>query len=518
VYFVRDGLRAIDYLISRKDVDAGRIGVTGFSGGGTITSYLAAIDERVKVAIPCSWSTASRRQIETKGTQDAETVLLGALPAGLSFEDLVEVRAPKPTMMTFVSRDQYLSIQGARIAYAEAKKIYSLSGKPDLLEFTEDDSRHWLTPKIRKAIYSFFLKHFNLPIDSSEAKTDVLSIEELKVTPTGQVSSSYGSKLIFDVNRTEAEKLVLRLDSSRKNNPDHIKESIKQARMLSGYDQSEAKNFSVFFNGKYQRGNYSISKIAVEREGQHPVPILLFVPNDNINRHRALICLDPEGKDANAGREGSIEKLVAKGYVVAAVDVLGFGETKNKAVRNLSIGYTAVLTGTSVVGIRAADINTVAAFLKEREDVDPDKIGALAIGELCIPLIHAAAFDSLLSGIALVASPLSYQSLATNRLYRIGSKTKDEQNGYDPYELDYSWGVPGALRSYDLADLLAAVTPRKVLVSDPRDHLFKPASTQLAKKEWAFPLSAYALNKKSGNFKITGKEEINSFVDWCFED
>ncbi len=66
-YFIWDGIRAIDYLVSRKDVDPERIGVTGFSGGGTVTSYISAFDDRVKVSVPCSWATSNRRQLETKG-------------------------------------------------------------------------------------------------------------------------------------------------------------------------------------------------------------------------------------------------------------------------------------------------------------------------------------------------------------------------------------------------------------------------------------------------------------------
>ena len=66
-HFIWDGMRAIDYLLTRKEVDPENIGVTGFSGGGTVTSYLMALDDRVKVAIPCSWPTAYRRLLETKG-------------------------------------------------------------------------------------------------------------------------------------------------------------------------------------------------------------------------------------------------------------------------------------------------------------------------------------------------------------------------------------------------------------------------------------------------------------------
>src|SRR5690606_6783126 len=155
-----------------------------FSGGGTITNYVAALDERVLVSIPSSWSTASRRQLETKGAQDAEAELVGSLAGGITLEDLIEVRAPKPTLMTFVSRDQYLSLQGAREAYREAGKAYQAFDQPEHLQLVEDDSRHWLTPKIRMAIYAFFMKHFGLPGDPVEEEIEVMTPEELQVTPT----------------------------------------------------------------------------------------------------------------------------------------------------------------------------------------------------------------------------------------------------------------------------------------------------------------------------------------------
>ena len=167
-YFIWDGIRAIDYLTTRKEVDAERIGVTGFSGGGTVTSYLGAFDERVKVAIPSSWSTASRRQLETKGAQDAEAEFLHGLANGITFEDLIEVRAPKPTMMTFTSQDEYLTLQGAREAFHEIRSAYEAFDKSENLVLVEDDFKHWLTPKIRVAIFAFFMKH--LGVDGIQLK------------------------------------------------------------------------------------------------------------------------------------------------------------------------------------------------------------------------------------------------------------------------------------------------------------------------------------------------------------
>src|SRR5204862_5760266 len=100
-----------------------------------------------------------------------------------------------------------------------------------------------------------------------------------------------------------------------------------------------------------------------------------------------------KGKITGAEPGGEIEKLVKKGYIVAAADVLGVGETKNTAARGDTEGYTGVLIGRSMVGIQAGDIVRVVNYLKRQCDVDPLKIGAIAFNEMCLALIHAAAFE-----------------------------------------------------------------------------------------------------------------------------
>lgn len=512
VHFVRDGLRANDYLISRKDVDAARLGLTGFSGGGTITSFLAAIDERIKVSVPSSWSTASRRQIESKGTQDGETVLLNSLTNEISFEDLLEVRAPKPTLMTFVSRDQYLSQQGARESFNEAKKIYRAYGKENLIQLVEDDSKHWLTPKIRQALYHFFAGNFNLKIDSVETPIVFRSEKELRSSPTGQVSTSYNSKLIFDLNAEYTKKLVGAVENSRKHDPAHIPSIISSAMKISGYEEAD-RQYKMFFNGTYQRDGYTVSKIALERDKKSPIPLLLFKPN--VQSKKAIIYLDPSGKNAQANTGGEIERLVKKGYMVAAVDVFAHGEVSNKGLRPISIGYSSVLTGKSVTGMQANEILTVAIFLQD--SCGAEKIGGFAKGRLCFPLAHAAAFGEQLSNIILVNCPLSYASLAINRKYKISDQLHDPDSGIDPAENDFTWGIAGVVTAYDMTDLFAAIAPRKLVLSDARDHLFSIAPAELITKEMEFSRLTYSRKGVSDNFRTTPHDALAESIDWAFE-
>jgi len=515
-YFIWEGIRAIDLLLNRKDVDPSRIGVTGFSGGGTVAMYLGATDERIKVAVPSSWSVANKRLLETKGAQDAESDIYHSALNGISFEDLLEVRAPKPTLLTFTSRDEYLCLQGARDGYNEAKKAYEVFGKPDDLSMVEDDSKHWLTPKIRLSIYSFFMKHFNMKGDPAELEAEILSKEELQVTSTGQIFTSLGGNMIFDINKKITENLLTNLEKSRENKEDHLKKVLIKAAQLSGYHSPEDTDYKCFINGKYQREGYTVGKYAIEGEGEYAIPFLLFVPDDNRTKHQAVIYLNSAGKASDANPGGVIENLVRKGYIVAAVDVVGSGETRNTAGRELTDGYTAVLIGRSVVGIQAGDIVRISKMLKGLDNVDALKIGAVGINEMCIPLIHAAAFDNSINNLVLTGSLVSYRSIAMNRDYRIGFHPRENGGYWHPYELDFTWGVAGALTAYDLPDLIACIAPRKIALTGMKNQMMEPADDELIRQETDFPVSVYLLKKVSENIKVIhGNESIETLVDWA---
>jgi len=516
-YFTWEGIRAIDYLRTLKYVDSQRIGVTGFSGGGTVASYLAAFDDRIKVSVPCSWATASRRQLETKGAQDAETEFIHGVAEGITFEDLLEVRAPKPTLLTFVSRDEYLSLQGAREALAEAGQVYEAFGMKDNLQMVEDDSKHWLTPKIRLTIYSFFMKHFNISGNPAEEEVELLSAKELTVTPTGQISTYLGGRMIFEINKDQSSVLIENLEKARKDYETHLNIVRIKAKELSGYVSPGENDPEPFINGRYQRNGYSVEKLAIRGEGDYVIPILLFVPDDNIEKHSSLVFLHPGGKSAEANPGGEIEKLAKKGYIVAAADVLGTGETRNTATRELAAGYTAVLIGRSVVGIQAGDISEVVKYLKSRNDIIPDNIGAVGIKEMCIPLLHAATFDKTISNIVLAGSLISWGSVVMNRFYKIGLTKREGGGTGHPFEVDFSWGVAGALTAYDLPDLVGCIAPRKIALAELKGQLLEPATTELINRELEFPGSVYSHKNASENIKIISSgEELGSIIDWCF--
>ncbi len=524
-YFIWDAVRAVDYLLTRKDVDGERIGVTGLSGGGTISSYMCVFDERIKAIAPMNWATANRRLIESNGAQDAESNLYHSISRGITFEDLLELRAPKPTLMVFTTRD-YLSIQGAREAYREIKRAYKAFGKEENLEMSEDDYKHGFTKKNNEAVYAFFQRHLNLPGSPIEEEVEVLTPEELNVTPTGQISTYLGGETVYSLNKKETMGLIEKIEDSRKNIDRHLDMVKIEAVNLSGYSAPEDKTDPVFC-GRYNRDGYSVEMhVLPGEEGNYVIPLLLFVPEGNA-KFPAVIYVHPKGKLTESSPDGEIEKLVKSGYIVAAPDLLGIGELEiGGMIRHAGAeDFLAIMIGRSTVGIQAGDIVRAVDFLKSRDDVKESGIGAVAFAETCPALLHAGAFEPSISSIALLGSIVSYKSIVMNEKYRVDYYStvagREDYTKWYKKELNkvkFSCGVAGVLTAYDLPDLLGCIAPRKVLLTDLKDQMLESASVELIEQDLAFPRTVYSHKKASENLKITSSyESLNSIVKWCFE-
>jgi dienelactone hydrolase len=505
-YFIWDGIRGIDYLVSRKEVDPTRIGVHGLSGGGTQTVYISALDDRVVASAPAGYITSYKRLFESVGAQDGEQNFYHGISDGIDHGDFVEVRAPKPTLIMATTRD-FFSIQGARETYAEAKGIYRLLGKPDNVEMTEDDFEHGYTRKNREAMYAFFQKFLKLPGSPIEEDVEYLTAKELQKTPTGQLLTSLGGETVFSLNRKDAGELVKKLQASRKDIDTYIPGVLKSAKQLSGY-REPIKNNEPVFTGRFQRNGYVIEKYFVKGEGDYVIPYLLIVPDKPNNK--ALIYLHSSGKAAEAMQGGEIEWFVQKGFTVLAPDLLGIGEMGPGVFRgdafigsiSYNLLYTSTLIGRSILGVMAGDVVRLTNLLKKRKGIN--NIYGFAKKELAPVLLHAAAFDKDIERIALIEPYSSYESLVMNHFYR-----PKFVNGI----------VPGALTAYDLPDLAASLVPRKLMMINTTDA--NGSSTDIEGIEKALePIRTAYRVKQSGKLQLNiaslkpGEKLDNLFMEW----
>jgi cephalosporin-C deacetylase-like acetyl esterase len=496
-YFIWDGIRAVDYLLTRKEVDPEKIGVTGQSGGGTQASYIFAFDERIKAGAPVNYITGFRRLLESIGPQDAEQNFYHGIMNGITHADLLEVRAPNPVLISAGTRD-FFSVQGSRETFAEVYNAYKAFGKEENISIVEDDYGHGYTTILNEAIYDFFQKSLDNPGNSKNEDIPLLSSEELKITRTGNVATSYENpETVFSINKKETQLLIDRIANSRKNLPSHLEEIKANAKELSGYI-TPATDVKSVFRGRYRRDGYSVEMYALHGEGNCIIPLLLFVPEKG-EKFPGLIYLHPKGKITDAAAGGKIEQLVKKGYIVAATDVSGIGEVEDK---NGGTHFLSLLIGRSIPGIQAGDVNRVVNFLQSRTDVDPMNIGAVAFDELGPALLHAAAFNKAINPVTIIGSLSSYRTITDNKFYNTG--------------LTNSF-VAGALTAYDLPDLAASLAPRKLTMINLRDGEGKVLDSNINNPDIEFIKSVWQKGNAGRQLQIVRESTEEKIIEYLFK-
>ena len=504
-FMVWDGIRAVDYLISRKEVDPLRIGITGRSGGGTQAAYIAAMDDRIYASAPENYITNYSRLLQSIGPQDAEQNLFNVIKRGLDHPDFLIVRAPKPALMITTSGDMF-SIQGALETEKEVSEVYAAFGKNENFSRVEDDNGHASTLKNRQSMYAFFREHLKNPGDTLDEQIQLLTKEELKVTKTGQVSTSLTGETVFTLNRKLAEKLEDELTILRGYPDRFIPEVIQSAKKLSGYREPSNIEKPVF-TGRIIRDGYVIEKYFVKGEGKYIIPYLLFRPA--VSSGKSVVYLHPVGKSAEAVVGGEIEKLVKQGFTVLAPDLPGRGEMGPGLLQgdayfngvSHNIWYAAMLTGRSITGILAADVVRLVRILKQDKTII--EVSGYAVNEMAQIMLHAAAFTKDLECIALFDTFSSYHSLVMNKYYN----TK-----FIPGT------IPGALKAYDLPDLAGGLAPRRLFIAGMTDGNSGYTDSSRIKKDIeiirTFYLKKDALESLFILPDVETKKRSEKFIEW----
>lgn len=498
-YFIWDGIRAVDYLLTRKEVDPDRIGIAGRSGGGTQSAYIAAFDNRIKAAAPGNYITNFKRLFQAMGPQDAEQNFTYGIASGIDMADLLLVRAPKPSLMVTTSVDMF-PIQGSMETAKEVSRMYKAYGEAGNFSMVTDDAAHASTKKNRQATYAFFEKSLNNPGDTSDVEIKPLSGEELHSTSTGQLSTSLKGETTFSLNKKDAEKRMEKLSAARKNIPGYLSKVLSSAKELSGYQQPKEISEPMFV-GRIQRDGYVIEKYLLKGEGGYMIPYLLLKPETSV--HKALIYLNPLGKSADSDAGGEMEFFVKSGFTVLSPDIIGTGEMGpgdfhgDSYIDSVSynLWFAAILIKRSIVGIQAADVVRLTMLLKKNKNIK--EIDALAKKEMSPVLLHAAAFDKDIRKVALVEPYSSYRSIVMDR-------------NYNPHFIQST--VAGSIGIYDLPDLAASLAPRKLLIAGTTDATGNPANTSDIDQDLSVTKAAY--NKMGiGQLQITPTSKIDKLTD-----
>lgn len=469
-YRIWDGIRSLDYLASRPEVDPKRLGCTGNSGGGTLTAYLMALDDRIVAAAPSCYITSLERLFATIGPQDAEQNITGQVAFGMEHSDYVTMRAPRPTLLCVGTQD-YFDIQGAWTTFREAKLLYGMLGHGERVDLFEYNDKHGFSKPRREAAMRW-MRRWLLSKDDAPFEGDfrILKDEELQCTRTGQVLEDLKGKSVFDLNAEREFEL-----SMQRKQGDARQDPRPKIRELLNLDLDRAnRKLATRTNDRgqtaIQRDGYTIRKFAFETEPGILIPTLHFEPAGG-PAQEVVVYVHGEGKAVDAAPGGPIEKLVRGGKSVFALDLRGMGETApGKTTPNrpaffgtdskeafLSLHLNRPLLGPRVVDV----VSIITSLLQEQPQRKFHLVGIQSAGPV---VLHTAVVfnGEWLKSVTLEKSLESWSDVVRN-----------------PISVDQLTNVvPGVLQHYDLPDLVALLKPLPVTVRNPVDGANRPITNR----------------------------------------
>ena len=202
-----DGIRALDYLLTRPEVDPERVGLTGNSGGGTMTTWLWAIEDRFSMAAPGCFVTTFLSNLENELPADCEQYPPGVLGAGLDMADFLIARAPSPALVLGQHYD-YFDRRGHQEACDEVRRFYELMGAPrEAFCCHRGNEPHGYYRENQEAMVDFFARHARVGPVRRVEETEVLEEESLYATPDGDVVAA-GARPIYESIAERADELA----------------------------------------------------------------------------------------------------------------------------------------------------------------------------------------------------------------------------------------------------------------------------------------------------------------------
>ncbi|MGH9674608.1 MAG: alpha/beta hydrolase [Bryobacteraceae bacterium] len=485
-YMLWDGIRAIDYLAERSDVDRERIACTGTSGGGLQTELLSAIDPRIKVAIPvcyggCAPDTPSRK--------------------GIGRADIDALIAPRPLLMIEATGDPRAGVLAKQKRHEIVSHLYDVSQMKERTRFVITEEPHGYGETIRRAAYEWLSRWLNGTTPAAdtlkEERWPLEPEEALRCTTTGQVRTALAGETVFTLNRAEASRVQDRepLPRRREDWAEWGRRLREDVRSRIALEPSPAV-VNARQLGRIDRGTYVLEKAVYFSDPEVFVPALLFLPK-MAGRRPAVILANEGGKTAGGVIEKYVQPLVEGGIVVLSIDPRGTGETAPVASRERnyrgfiqdnesSLMYEALGVGLTLLGLRTRDVQRAADYLEARPEVDPSRISAIGHGSGGLLVLHAAALDERIRSVACMGTLMSYASVVENEIY--GQRI--------------SLFPRAGLRKYDLPELAALIAPRPLLLLNGADQVHRPVELERAAKIYSATSGVYELVGAKQSFQI----------------
>lgn len=458
-WFAWDAMRALDYLLTRPEIDPTHLGITGNSGGGTQTTWLCGLEPRFTMAAPSCFVTTFRRDAENELPQDMEQCPPSVLALDLDHCDFLAAMAPKPVIIMAQEKD-YFDARGSAETYERLKKIYTLLGKPENIQLHTGPDPHGYSQPNREAMYRFFGKAAGIPAAAAEPTITVEKDEDLQCTPRGQVSVE-GSRTVMSFTRDAAEALgkkraVLRGEALQK----AVREVLKMPVLAEVPDYRILRGVGA---RKYPAKGYCT--YAVETEPQ--VHALVTRLSDEALTSRlprghtkAVLYVSHRSADAELRDDPFVQELIAASPDAAlfACDVRGIGDSQpdtwgaNQFLGRYGSHYFYSAYGAMLdrplLGQRTFDVLRVMQVLAAAGHTEIHLAGQ---GWGALPAAFAAVLTPDIKQVTLKHALTAFHDLAI----------------HDDQQWPNAFMLPQVLKYFDLPDCYAELQSRQLKLIEP---------------------------------------------------
>ena len=357
---VWDGMRALDYLLTRPEVDPKRISITGTSGGGFQAAIIAALDSRIRVAAPSCFITAlpmrASNRIFEDPDSDPEQDAYRMIADGVDHAGLLLLMYPRPVFVAAAVLD-FFPIEGTRRTFREVAAVYRRFAHGDRIAMHEGYHKHEFSVENQAAAFAFLDRFNGMPARPGLATTSELDDRALQCTRTGQVLLDHpGGRTLMDEIR---DYYLAHVDTPGTRLPVAYfgagYPGIARWRVVP-FEGSDSARQQVQWEaaGSSTFEGVAIDKYVLHHSGGLLMPLLHLHP-EGASRRRVLLWVSDRGK-ADVHDWSAMQQYIADGYDVVSFDGRGLGETRMRytamsiddpslAQQDFDATYTSPLSG-----------------------------------------------------------------------------------------------------------------------------------------------------------------------------
>jgi len=470
-----DGIRALDYLLTRKEVDAKQVGVTGNSGGGTMTTWLCGVESRFTVGAPSCFVTTFSHNLENELPADTEQCPPRALALGLDHSDFLAAMAPKPVIILAKEKD-FFDVRGSEEAYGRLKNLYRLLGREDNVALFTGPGYHGYTQENREAMYSWFNRATGISDAQTEPELTIEKDEDIWCAPEGQICR-LGSRTVYSFTKEKSQQLAKARPQniSREQLKERIIKILKPGKGLGRISERSTPEYRIL-RRLYHRDYPKKSAGCYAVETEPSIYALVYRLSDERlysrpprGSKRAILYVAHLSSDVELREEPLIKELVDSepDTPFFACDVRGIGESQPDTCgpdsflkpygSDFFYAIHSIMLDKPYLGQKTYDVLRVLEWLKS---CGHDEIHLVGKGWGALAATFAAVLSDQVKQVTLKNTLTSYSDIAES--------------------VDYNWPLatlpPGVLQEFDLPDCYRILQKKNLKLIETWGAGAKPVS------------------------------------------